>query len=348
MILFLLFLVASSVFGNSHEQSIYQARVIQVDNTGKSPAEIQQVLILKFMDGPYTGKTTKIIHEFNGHPTDLQYSAGHLVFIQEFNDVSHRRFVITGPVRDDGLYILIAIFLASVVIIAGFQGIRSIISLSLIFMVIFYALVPLVIRGANPITVTLILAALSTIFTIFFVSGINQKTVAAVIGTISGVVTAGFLAWHFGNMILLTGYSDESVQMLQYTSTAANFKGLLFSGIVIGALGAIMDISVSIASSITEIKQSNPQISFNSLIASGFRVGKDAISTMTNTLILAYVGSSFPLLMLYQIHHTPYDKIMNNDAVASEIVRMFAGSIGLLAAVPITVFISAFLSYNDS
>jgi uncharacterized membrane protein len=218
------------------------------------------------------------------------------------------------------------------------------ISLSLIFMVIFYLLVPAVLRGVNPIKVTLILAALSTVLTIFLVCGINRKTIAAVIGTVSGVFTAGFLAWSFGKATLLTGYSDESVQMLGYTANSINFKGLLFSGIIMGALGAIMDIAVSIASSINEIKQSNPQISLNSLIAGGFRVGKDAISTMVNTLVLAYVGSSFPLLMLYHIHQTPYIQIINDEAMATEIVRMLTGSTGLLAAVPVTVFCAALFS----
>ena len=279
--LILLLFIAFSVLGNNHEPGVYQGKIIQLDNFQKTPQIIQQVLIVKFTNGPYNGKTATITHDFSGYPTELLYSIGNLIFVQEFNNPPQRRFVVTGPVRDHVLYILIAIFALCIIIIAGFQGIRSIISLSLIFMIIFYALVPLVIRGSNPIVVTLVLAAISTIFTIFFVSGVNQKTVAAVIGTISGVVTAGVLAWYFGEITLLTGYSDESIQMLYYTASAVNFKGLLFSGIVIGALGAIMDISVSIASSITEIKQSNPQISYNALVASGFRVGKDAISTMT-------------------------------------------------------------------
>jgi uncharacterized membrane protein len=348
LILTLAFLKTPAALGRDDSQKLYKADILQVEDGKEENHRFRQIIIAQFTEGPYTGKTVRLTHDFNGYPTDLKYSAGNSVFILECHPSDAERFAIAGPVRANGLYTLMVIFLVSVVIIAGFQGIRSIISLSLIFMVIFYILVPLVIRGFNPIGITLILAALSTVFTIFFVSGINHKTIAAVIGTISGLVTAGCLAWHFGNMVLLTGYSDESVQMLQYTASTVNFKGLLFSGIIMGALGAIMDISVSIASSISEIKQSNPSIDFSSLVAGGFRVGKDAISTMTNTLVLAYAGTSFPLLMLYQIHRTPYRQIINHDEIASEIVRMLSGSIGLLAAVPVTVFIAALIHYEAS
>jgi uncharacterized membrane protein len=348
LILALVFLRTPAALGKNDAQKIYKANILQVEEDKKGNRRFHQIITAQFTEGPYAGRTVRLTHEFNGYPTDLKYSVGNSLFILEYQESEGERFAISGPVRDNGLYTLMLIFLVSVVIIAGFQGIRSIVSLSLIFMVIFYILVPLVIRGINPIGVTLTLAALSTVFTIFFVSGINHKTFAAAIGTISGIATAGWLAWYFGNTVLLTGYSDESTQMLQYTASSVNFKGLLFSGIIMGALGAIMDISVSIASSIAEIKQSNPQIGFNSLVAGGFRVGKDAISTMTNTLVLAYAGTSFPLLMLYQIHQTPYRHIINHDAIAAEIVRIFSGSIGLLAAVPVTVFIAALIYYEAS
>jgi uncharacterized membrane protein len=345
-ILLMVTLVSVALGQSRQRQKLYQAKIMAVTNFKNSKNQGQQRIVARFQNGPYIGRTVRVINESNGYPTDLKYTVGNLIFIQEVLDTAQRKFVIFGPVRAVGLYRLVLLFVAGVVIIAGGQGIRSMVSLSLILMVIFYLLVPAVLRGVNPIKVTLILAALSTVLTIFLVGGITRKTIAAVIGTGSGILTAGFLAWYFEKATLLTGYSDEAVQMLGYTANSVNFKGLLFSGIIMGALGAIMDIAVSIASSINEIKQSNPQINLNALIASGFRVGKDAISTMVNTLVLAYVGSSFPLLMLYQIYQTPYGQIINDEAMAAEIVRMLAGSTGLLAAVPVTVFAAALLSEN--
>jgi uncharacterized membrane protein len=343
-----LFLSSLSVLGENNDQKTYQAKIIEVADTKNTSQQEQQIIIAEFQGGPYAGRTVRLVNQVDGYPTDIKYAVGNQIFIQKVLNGSQQQFVIYGPVRANSLYLMVLIFAAGVVITAGWQGIRSIVSLSLIFMAIFYLLVPAMLRGANPIKITLILATLSTVLTIFLVSGINRKTIAAVIGTLSGILTAGFLAWYFGKATLLTGYSDESAQMLGYTANAVNFKGLLFSGIIMGALGAIMDIAVSIASSINEIKQSNPKIGLNSLIAGGFRVGKDAISTMVNTLVLAYVGSSFPLLMLYQIHQTPCSQIINGDAMAAEIVRMLAGSTGLLAAVPVTVFAAALFSRDNS
>jgi uncharacterized membrane protein len=341
-IMLLLFLLSAPLLsGEDNRQPQYQAEIIKVSFTRQAGRQRCQLITAVFRTGPYRGRTARLINELNGYPTDIRYRVGHQILVQEMVEGASSRFVIAGPVRADTLYLLTMLFVLSVVLLAGWQGIRSIVSLGLTLMVIFYLLVPAVLRGVDPVKVTLVLASLSTVLTIFLVGGVNRKTVAAVIGTVSGVLAAGYLAWYFGERALLTGYSDETAQMLGYTVNAVNFKGLLFSGIIMGALGAIMDIAVSIASTINELKQSNPQIGFQELIGSGFRVGRDAIGTMVNTLILAYVGGSFPLLMLYQMYRTPFGQIVNSDATATEIVRMLAGSIGLWAAVPATVVSAA-------
>jgi uncharacterized membrane protein len=338
ILLLILLAIASPVAGESRKQPIYRAKIIQVIS---GPQEGRQLITAVFRTGPYRGRTVRLINELNGYPTDIRYCVGYQILIQESGNGASRQFALAGPARADSLYALAVIFALGVVLLAGWQGIRSMVSLSLTLLAIFYLLVPAVLRGVDPVQVTLILASLATVLTIFLVGGVNRKTVAAVIGTVSGVLTAGYLAWYFGKTALLTGYSDESTQMLGYAVNAVNFKGLLFSGIIMGALGAIMDIAVSIASTVNELKQAHPQIGFQELIGSGFRVGRDAVGTMVNTLILAYVGGSFSLLMLYQMYQTPFGQIINSDATASEIVRMLAGSIGLLAAVPATVVSAA-------
>jgi uncharacterized membrane protein len=338
LVILMLLAIAPPVAGESRKQPIYQAKIIQVI---PGPQEGRQLIAAVFRTGPYRGRTVRLINELNGYPSDIRYRVGHQILIQEAGNGASRQFAIAGPARADSLYALAVLFALGVVLLAGWQGIRSMVSLGLTLMAIFYLLVPAVLRGVDPVKVTLILASLATVLTIFLVGGINRKTVAAVIGTVSGVLTAGYLAWYFAEAALLTGYSDESAQMLGYTANTVNFKGLLFSGIIMGALGAIMDIAVSTASTINELKQSNPQIGFPELIGGGFRVGRDAVGTMVNTLVLAYVGGSFPLLMLYQMYQTPFGQIVNSDATASEIVRMLAGSIGLLAAVPATVVSAA-------
>ncbi len=348
ILLVLAVFISNPTPGEDRPENRYQAQIMTVENITKNNNQTEQIILAKFLKGPYAGKSVRLTNEINGFPTDIRYSKGDLIFVQEYQKKQQfpSRFAITGPVRERGLYLLLAIFAFSVMLFGGFQGIRALISLAFICIIIFYFLIPLVIKGYSPILITLILSAVATIFSLFFVSGINRKTLAAIIGTISGVAVAGLLVCYFGDMISLLGYSDESLQILQYSTTQVDYKGLLFSGIIIGALGAVMDVAMSISSAITEIKESNPAVPLEALISSGFKVGKDIIGTMTNTLILAYVGSSFPLLMLYHIHQTPYSQIINHDAIAGELVRMLTGSIGLLAVVPVTTFIAALLHYQ--
>lgn len=325
---------------------VYKVRVIRVETIQETKHQLRQSILARFTTGPYQGKTIQLKNESNGFLTDLQYQPGNLLFVQAFQNNGLLTFAIVGPAREDALYQLIFLFLLGVVLLGGLQGIRAVISLIMTGLAIYYLLIPLLIKGVHPIPLTLILAALATVFTLFLVSGLNQKTLAAVIGTISGVTVAGLLAWYFGQQALLTGAGDESFQRLHYTSQSVNGQGLLFAGIIIGALGAVMDVAMSISSAMTEIKKNNPSISPKTLIRAGFKVGKDVIGTMTNTLVLAYAGSSFPLLILYHLYQTPYSRIINHDSIAAELVRMFAGSLGLLTTIPVTVFATAVLSEN--
>jgi len=143
----------------------------------------------------------------------------------------------------------------------------------------------------------------------------------------------------------LSGLSHEETQLLLYIPQGIefNFKGLLFAGIVIGALGAVMDVGMSVASSMFEIKAVSPQISRGDLFRSGMNVGRDIMGTMTNTLILAYLGSSTPLLLLFYAYQISPERILNLDTIVTELVRAFSGSIGLISAIPLTALIATFL-----
>jgi uncharacterized membrane protein len=189
-----------------------------------------------------------------------------------------------------------------------------------------------------------------TIATIFIVSGVNTKSVAAIIGTSSGVIIAGLMAYFVGSKIHLTGLSAEEATMLMYLPQGIefDFKSLLFAGIILGSLGAVMDVGMSIASSIEEIYNANSSLSRKELFNSGMNVGKDVMGTMTNTLILAYTGSSIPLLLLFMGYDAGLIEVMNLDIIATEVVRSLSGSIGLILTIPITAFIATVLIQNKS
>jgi uncharacterized membrane protein len=188
-------------------------------------------------------------------------------------------------------------------------------------------------------------AIISTTITFVLISGFTKKAAAATVGTAGGVLIAALISMIVGRAAHLTGMSSEEAQMLMYIpqNIKFNFRDLLFTGIIIGALGAVMDVAMSIASSLEEIKKSNPSISMSKLIKSGISIGRDIMGTMSNTLILAYTGASVPLLLLFMAYNMSYTKIINLDLIATEFVRALSASIGLILAIPLTALAAGML-----
>jgi len=249
--------------------------------------------------------------------------------------------------RSDTLFILMFSFCALLLIIGGKKGFKSLISLLLTIGLIFFVVIPLSVRGFNPVITSTVTSGAIVLIVFRLVSGKTIKSVSAALGTIIGIVIAGIIAVLVGNIIKLSGLSTEESKMLFYSmELPLDYKGLLFAGILIGALGAVMDVAMSIASSIYEIKNVHPELDFRSLFKSGINVGQDIMGTMSNTLILAYTGSSLPLLLLLSYGNMPFLKAMNLEIISEEILRAFAGSIGLILSIPATAFISALLLSN--
>ncbi len=162
-------------------------------------------------------------------------------------------------------------------------------------------------------------------------------------GTVFGVIAAGLLALWIGELSYLTGFSSEEAQMLFYMGKAINIRGLLFAGIIIGSLGAVTDVGMSIASAVSEIRDAQKRARPAHLTAAGLNVGRDIMGTMANTLLLAYVGGAFPLLLVLTGYEMPWLRIANMDVIATEFVRGMAGSIGLIISVPVTAVTAGFL-----
>ncbi|GFN35693.1 YibE/F family protein [Tepidimicrobium xylanilyticum] len=227
---------------------------------------------------------------------------------------------------------------------------KAILTLGITIFIIVKILLPLMLKGINPIPISVLAAIVITIITILFIAGINTKSISAIIGTCSGVIIAGIIAYFVGSQVRLTGLSSEEATMLMFIPQRVDFdfRGLLFSGIILGALGAIMDVGMSIASSIEEIHNANKSFTRKELFNSGMNVGRDIMGTMTNTLILAYTGSSIPLLLLFMAYETSMIKVINLDIIATEIVRSLSGSIGLVLTIPLTALVSTFLIKREN
>ncbi|HKM42497.1 MAG TPA: YibE/F family protein, partial [Limnochordia bacterium] len=341
--LFLVLVLSGSCLAES-----YQGRVLRVEAAGPQPYEEEvwesQIVTVRLLNGPHKNQTIEILHTLTGHPYfDLVVKAGDKVILEADFSGTTPDYYLSDYARGTPLAIITALFILSVIVIGGRQGVKAVFSLIGMGIVIVTMILPLVLRGYNPIFVTVGLSSLMTLFFILFVSGYSKKTAAAVCGTVGGLLTAGLLAFVIGKAGYLTGLSSSEAQILQYMDTSIDFQGLLFSGMIVGALGAILDVGISIASSMEQIKEADPTTDFKTLFTRGIAVGKDLIATMSNTLILAYVGSSLPLLLLFQASDSSWSDVLNLDMVASEIIRAMAGSIGLTLAIPITAFVSALL-----
>ena len=238
-------------------------------------------------------------------------------------------------------------FIISLAVIGGKKGLKSIITLIITGFMVIKVLIPLIIQGFNPTLVSSLICIFVIIVNLLIISGKNEKTLAAIIGTSGGVLIAGIIALLSNFIIRVNGLTDEEMQSIIYTSQNANFNfhGLLFAGIIMGALGAVMDVSMSIASSIKEIESAKPDMNLQELIRSGMNVGKDIMGTMANTLILAYVGGAMYIMIMVSSYSysTSISTAIDQDIIASEILKALAGSIGLVFAVPITAVVSAVL-----
>jgi uncharacterized membrane protein len=243
------------------------------------------------------------------------------------------------------LYSLIGLFILLILIIGKGKGLRTIVTLAITVFVVIKVLIPLIINGFPPVITAVILCSGIVIICFLIISGWNLKTFAASLGTVTGILTAGALALTAGSLAHLTGLAQEETLMLMNIPNAVkfNFQGLLFAGIIIGAMGAVMDVGMSIASALNEIKQTSPEINFRQMIRSGMNVGRDVMGTMTNTLILAYTGGAINLLILFTAYKIPFSYMINGDYFASEMVRALSGSIGIVLTIPVTTLISAWL-----
>lgn len=300
-----------------------------------------EVLIL---EGPYKGKTYEAEYSLNqgfnanykSNRLDLKDEV--LLSIQLLETGEVDKVFVAEFARDKAMLYLFIVFVGLLVLIGGLKGFKSLISLSITVVAVVKILLPAILAGWDPVLVSVVLCVGIIIISMLILNGFNRKTISAVIGTAGGVIFAGVVALIFASMAKLTGLGDEETQMLMYIpqNVAFNFRGILFSGILISTMGATMDVGMSVASAMNEIKKLKPDIHNLELIKSGMTVGRDVIGTMTDTLILAYAGSSLPLMLLLMAYDTPFTHIINWDMMASEVLRALAGSIGIIVAVPLT------------
>jgi uncharacterized membrane protein len=245
--------------------------------------------------------------------------------------------------RGRPLLVLIALFVGAVIAFGRWQGIRSLVGLALSFVVIVGFVVPAILRGHNPVAVAVTGAMAIMLLSLYLSHGTGPKTTAAVVATALALGLTAALTMAFVAAASLTGLASEEAQNASFAVGGLSLQGLLLAGIIIGGLGVLDDVTMSQASLVNELHQANPTAGMAALIAGALRVGRDHIAATINTLFLAYAGAALPLLILFVTSQDSFGTVATTELVAVEVVRALCGSVGLIAAVPLTTVLAALL-----
>jgi uncharacterized membrane protein len=254
-----------------------------------------------------------------------------------------RQYVVTDWIRRPALIALGLLFLGSVVVVARLKGLRAFLATAISLVIVIAFMLPRILAGWNPVLVSLLGVGGILLLAIYFVHGLNWSTTAALIGTFAAIVVTILVGLVFSEWAYLTGFGSEEAMMLSFSAEQVNLRGLLLAGLLIGALGALTDITIVQASVVRELAFLNPKFSIWELYQRGMNVGYDHVGSLVNTLVLAYTGAALPLFLLLNLNEFNFSRALNLELVATEIVHTLVGSVGLILAVPFTTLIAAFM-----
>ena len=255
-----------------------------------------------------------------------------------------------GYVRTNKLLGLGILFVLCILVFGGKKGFNTILSLALTCTAIFAVFIPSILSGKNIYIMSILVCVYTMATTPLVVMGYNKKSLAAIAGCTGGVMIAGLIAIIMDRLLYLTGIVDEHSRYLVNLpgDIQLNLNAVIFAGIIIGAMGAVMDVAISIASSLWEIKEKTVLIKFKELFRSGLTIGRDIMGTMADTLILAYIGSSLSVVLILSVFSGSLLGLFNSEMIAVEILQAMAGSFGILFAMPLTAFFCSIIYLRDN
>jgi uncharacterized membrane protein len=332
----------------------YNSAVIGPDRTAER-AEIQEVLpsenserlTVKLLTGDLKGSTFAIENNYyNSDYYTRPFRAKDvlIVAVDRSPNMNTPEITILNYARDSISFCLVFIFFALLILVGRKHGLKSAVSLMITILIIIQVMLPLILEGFHPILSATICCLVISVLNLLILTGASLKTSATLIGTSFGVLVAGLLSYAIGILSRFSGLNDEDSLLLTTVQNGTiDLNGILFAGILIGTLGAVMDVSMSISSSMHEIAENNPDMDRMKLVRSGLNIGKDVMGTMADTLILAYVGTAIPLLLFSLSKETPLIILLNSEAISTEILRALSGSIGIILSIPATSLAFAML-----
>lgn len=332
-------------------QIISKERQIPVEGVEGDDGGVNITFTAKILSGEKKGQTVTVLQQTDPfYPIQMKEAeVGDKVLIYENTDPDLNYGWLLGEyVRTDALIVLGVLFCIGLLIFGRLKGVNTIISLIFTCLSIFIVFIPAVLSGQNIYIWSIVTCIFIIVMTLLIINGADKKSLAAGIGCFSGVAMVGLLTLIMDHIIKLTGIvDDDSLHLyLLNEDRPIDLKAIIFSAIIIGAIGAIMDVSMSIASALKELREQAEHVSFGMLLKSGITIGKDMMGTMANTLILAYIGSSLSVTLLLVAYSNSLLTLFNREMIVVEILNALVGSFGILLTIPLTSFICALLYSN--
>ncbi len=352
-LIFILFptLSFAQVDATQDTQTYQKARVVEVLDQkteiipGTDTPAQTQTLRAEVLDGAYAETTVTFNNDF---PTQLKKGDTFYARHQSNAFDGTDQWSVADPYRLNVLLILALAFVALIFIFGGIQGVRGLASLIGSVLLIFYVLIPGIYGGYSPILVSIGVSSLIIIVGSYITHGFNKTTSAAVLGMIITVVATGIAAYWVMYASHLSGYtSDEHVYLNFDTHGTIDMVGLLFGGVMIGLLGVLYDSAIGQAIAIEELFRAGKHMTHIEIYQRGLRIGREHIGALVNTLAIAYVGASLPLLLLIQSSSAGVLFMLNSEIFATEFIRILIGSIGLILGVPITTLIATYMLHGQ-
>lgn len=358
-VLFLLALIVSPSFAVAQdaqlirdEQQVVLARVVEIVSEeernipGTNRETIYQTIRAEILEGDTKGRIVEIQDDYLNLKTGDKFYVLHTIDWQDGSEY----FGIQEKYRLPPLFLLVFLFIALVIIFGRSQGVRGLLSLFGSLFLIIFVLLPGILKGYSPVFLTIAISSVIIIFGSYITHGFNKVTSAAVVGMVSTVLVTGLLAFIAVKYTYLTGYESEEAIYLTFNSGGQiDIAGLLFGGIMIGLLGALYDAAIGQAVAVEELSHIAPHVPRKKIYERAMRMGREHIGALVDTLAIAYVGTSLPLLLLfYQSASEHYLVTINREIFATEIVRTMVGSIGLIFTVPITTMVAVAMLKKDN
>jgi uncharacterized membrane protein len=324
------------------------ARVLAVETVedaggadGRSPLDASGLTLLdvEVLEGEAAGTVLALDLPAEGYP---EFRVGDIVELIA-TDIPGQglTWFVTDIRRLGALGWLAAAFVGGVLLVGRWRGLRSLIGLGLSLWVVIGFMLPAILAGSSPVLVALVGGTAIVLATLYLSHGVNAMTTAAAVGTIGALVATVIIALVAIDGARITGFASEDAVYARFALGELDLRGLVLAGLIVAALGVLDDVTVSQASTVFTVHETDPTQSFAQLVARGMRVGRDHIASVVNTLFLAYAGASLGLLVLFSTSGLPVRELVNTELVAVELVKTMVGSLGLLAAVPLTTVIAA-------